>query len=74
MRYLLQLHLTESCNLKCKHCYQSCKDYRLLSVEEVSTIMKQADELKRDKGFDELKVNLTGGEPLIIQNIKEYID
>ena len=74
MRYLLQLHLTESCNLKCKHCYQTFKDCRLLSVEEVRQIMEQADELKRENGFDELKVNLTGGEPLIIPNIKEYIE
>lgn len=36
--------------------------------------MSQAVKLKREKGFDTLKVNLTGGEPLLIPNIKEYLD
>ena len=74
MRYLIQLHLTEHCNLRCKHCYQRGSKSPLMTIEEVRGLMLQASELATRNGFDVLKVNLTGGEPLLISNIVEYID
>ena len=75
MRYLVQIHLSESCNLRCKHCYQdSSGKSPLLTLDDVQEILKQAREVATQRGFDELAVNLTGGEPLLIPNIKEYIE
>lgn len=75
MRYLVQIHLTESCNLRCKHCYQENNGKSpLLTVKDVENILTQARAVSTARGFDELAVNLTGGEPLLIPNIKEYID
>ena len=75
MRYLVQIHLSESCNLRCKHCYQdSSGKSPLLTLDDVKDILKQAREVATQRGFDELAVNLTGGEPLLIPNIKEYIE
>lgn len=75
MRYLVQIHLSESCNLRCKHCYQdSSGKSPLLTLDDIKDILKQAREVATQRGFDELAVNLTGGEPLLIPNIKEYIE
>ena len=75
MRYLVQIHLSESCNLRCKHCYQeSSGKSPLLTPSDVDDILTQARMVATARGFDELAVNLTGGEPLLIPNIKEYIE
>ncbi len=62
-KFVLQWHLSEVCNLKCKHCYQ--KDHKpiQLKYEELLIILNQYRELLKKlnmKGH----INLTGGEPL----------
>lgn len=75
MRYLVQVHLSESCNLRCKHCYQeSSGKSPLLSVVDFANVLDQARTIARQRGFDKLQLNLTGGEPLLVKNIKEYIE
>ena len=62
--FVLQWHISEACNLKCKHCYQ--KDHKpvQLEYEQLINILDQYKEL-----LSELKmpghINLTGGEPLV---------
>ena len=62
-KFILQWHLSEICNLKCKHCYQENHKYIQLKYEELLNILNQYRELLKklkDKGH----INLTGGEPL----------
>ena len=59
----MQWHLSEVCNLKCKHCYQEKHIPIQLKFEELLNILNQYRELLRKlkmKGH----INLTGGEPL----------
>ena len=52
---LMQVELTEACNLKCKFCYNSQKPrYNKKAIEMLDTLA--------DQGV--MQVNLTGGEPL----------
>ena len=64
----LQWHLTERCNLKCKHCYQD-EDYikSELNKEQLFEIFYQYLELTKKwrLGKDKSVVSLTGGEPLL---------
>ena len=74
MRYLVQIHLSESCNLRCRHCYQeSSGPSPLLSLDDVRKLLLEAREVMGTLGYDELRVNLTGGEPLLVPNFKEYV-
>lgn len=62
-KFVLQWHITENCNLKCKHCYQDNKERIQLKKEELVNILEQYKELLRNlkmKGH----INITGGEPL----------
>lgn len=68
--FTFQWHITENCNLRCKHCYQEgCKPQ--MSFEQMQDVLKNlkqfADDLKKARKLDNLKVNvtLTGGEPLL---------
>lgn len=62
-KFILQWHITECCNLKCKHCYQEKHKPVQLSLKELLEILDQYKELLKNlnmKGH----INLTGGEPL----------
>ena len=62
-QFVLQWHLSEICNLKCKHCYQEKHKPVQLKYEELLKILDQYRELLKRlkvKGH----INLTGGEPL----------
>lgn len=59
----MQWHLSEICNLKCKHCYQEKHIPVQLKFEQLIAILNQYRELLKKlnmKGH----INLTGGEPL----------
>lgn len=75
MKRLLQVHLSEKCNLRCKHCYQKGNDYSsLLNISDFGILMSQFKEISNRTNCSGRVLNITGGEPLIIPNILEYID
>ena len=74
MRYLVQIHLSEACNLKCEHCYQeNMTPSPILTISDIKTLLEQVRELMKAKGFTKLRVNLTGGEPLLVPKFKDYV-
>ncbi len=68
--FFIQWHLTERCNLKCAHCYQSgaCGDE--VPFSEVRRVIGEVKEMieswedEYDLSFS-LSYNITGGEPLL---------
>lgn len=60
------LNLFEKCNLQCKYCYKNDiagftkLDLKPMSFETIDSILKKAV-----SEFDDLTVNITGGEPLL---------
>ncbi len=65
LKYLL-LHITEKCNLNCRHCYLGEKRNRDLELEVIQKILKEFGEY----GF---KLLITGGEPLLHENFWEIL-
>ncbi len=68
--FFMQLHLTERCNLVCKHCYQSGGKADELSFAEVRNLINEiSDTLKEWKEAYEIdyspSFNVTGGEPFL---------
>lgn len=62
------IEVTEKCNLKCKHCYNSPLDKKELEYEEIKTIM---DDLATLGCLDLL---ITGGEPLMRDDLKNILN
>lgn len=65
LRYL-QLHVTEKCNLDCRHCYIGKKGTTSLSLR----LAKKAIEEFSDVG---LKLLITGGEPMLYPHFWELL-
>ena len=68
---LIQMQYNYACNFKCKHCAIERfkqKDGRLLSISDVKRIADQADAM----GL--ASICISGGEPLIFPDLKEFID
>lgn len=63
------LHLTDRCNLACRHCLVSSgpAGQRGMDTEAISSIIRQARELGADTFY------LTGGEPLVRPDIMELL-
>ena len=62
------VEITNSCNLKCRHCYNERFSQPDLSLNQIKLILNKLSSF----GFEELI--LTGGEPLIRKDLFEIID
>ena len=68
--FLIQWHLTERCNLRCKHCYQEGGPVQELTREQVFAVIDEIDQMLqawRENYAIEFQpsFNVTGGEPLL---------
>jgi AdoMet-dependent heme synthase len=76
--FFVQLHLTERCNLKCKHCYQTGKDVDEMSLSEVidaiNEISETLDDWREAYAIDfSPSFNVTGGEPFLRSDLYEIL-
>ena len=60
----IQWHITERCNLRCKHCYQTSYNTPELGYEKLSEIFDEYMELIGHWGING-RIQITGGEPFI---------
>jgi len=72
--FFVQLHLTERCNLRCKHCYQTGDRPDEMSLPEIKTVIAEVSDMLRD--WTETyhiafasSFNVTGGEPFLRQDL-----
>ncbi|HXX58780.1 MAG TPA: radical SAM protein [Thermodesulfovibrionales bacterium] len=72
--FFIQWHLTERCNLRCKHCYQSDERPEEITLKEARDVVSEvADMLEAwseayEIGFS-ASFNITGGEPLLRKDL-----
>lgn len=72
-KFVMQWHLSEVCNLKCKHCYQENHVPVSLNYSDLLHVLNQYREfLKKLKVFGH--INLTGGEPLCSPHFFKLLD
>ena len=76
--FFVQWHLTEKCNLKCTHCYQTGKGSSELSFEEIKLTIQEISGLLKTWGDTygitfSPSVNITGGEPLLRKDLFDII-
>ena len=72
-KFLLQLHVLNACNLKCRHCYDWKNPTVTLTYEQELTVLDNfADFLKKMEMDGE--ISFTGGEPLLYDHLSELID
>ncbi len=67
-----QWHITDRCNLRCAHCYQD--SYAHLPVENLANLKNLADRILPSLPDRGISVNLTGGEPLLVPYLFDFID
>ncbi len=77
--FFIQWHLTERCNLKCAHCYQTGGRSEELRLEEIRAVVDEVAETLcvwtevYDMSFSS-SFNITGGEPMLRQDIFRVIE
>lgn len=72
-KFVLQWHLSENCNLKCRHCYQEDHVPIQLPYEKLENIYLQFKELLEKLNMDG-HINITGGEPLCNPHLFKILD
>src|SRR4030065_2351555 len=76
--FFVQWHLTEKCNLRCRHCYQDGRSMDELSLPEIKKVIIEASDMIKTWsetygiGFSR-SMNITGGEPLLRQDLFEIL-
>jgi len=78
MRFVLQWHLTERCNLRCTHCYQNeaiIKDELSLKenymvVDKFVHFIKTLNKESYSRGV----LNITGGEPFVYRDLEPLLE
>ncbi len=76
--FLIQWHLTERCNLRCSHCYQTGPGGQELAFDEVRQGLDEIAEMF-DAWADAYSLslspsfNITGGEPLLRQDLFDVL-
>lgn len=64
---VLQWHITERCNWRCKHCYQESYATPEMNLEKMADILNQYTGLVKKWGIppNRARLAITGGEPLL---------
>lgn len=79
--FLIQWHLTEKCNLRCKHCYQTGSIAEEMPLRDIKRAVDEVSDTISDwSDFYNIEfqpsMNLTGGEPFLFNHffdVLEYI-
>ena len=77
--FIIQWHLTEKCNLKCRHCYQEGKHVEEMTLPEIRRVVRDLTETIRawqDRYQLEFSpsFNITGGEPFLREDFFEILE
>lgn len=76
--FFVQWHLTEKCNLRCTHCYQTGGKIAELSLFEIKEVLGEITDML-DSWSDAYQLefsqslNVTGGEPLLRKDLFEIL-
>jgi len=79
-RLVLQWHITERCNLRCTHCYQSSFDSKEPDFEQLINSTLQYIELLKQWNLERYghfvpgHINITGGEPFIRNDFIDFLE
>lgn len=72
-RKIVMLTLTENCNLDCVYCFEKAKTKKVMDIQVAKKAI--AFEFQNSEGFDEIEIDLFGGEPtLCMEVIKELVE
>jgi radical SAM protein with 4Fe4S-binding SPASM domain len=77
--FFVQWHLTERCNLRCKHCYQTGGMTNEMSLPEIKETIGEIEDMLNawsdgyGIGFSR-SFNITGGEPFLHEDIFEILE
>ncbi|MGA2613030.1 MAG: radical SAM protein [Spirochaetia bacterium] len=72
-RFLLQWHLTDSCNLSCRHCYDEAGQPKPeLPLEQLVAFLRQYIRFLDANGITG-HINFTGGEPFLRDDLPELL-
>ncbi|MBI5076349.1 MAG: selenobiotic family peptide radical SAM maturase [Nitrospirae bacterium] len=67
--FTLQWHLTQACDLHCKHCYDR-SDRSQMSIEQALAVLKDFRAFCNNR-FVSGSISFTGGNPLLFPHVKE---
>ncbi len=69
----IQWHITDRCNLRCRHCYQETyRKQNELPLEEIQKVFFNISNFVKGRG-QKLVLDITGGEPFLYKGWKEII-
>ncbi|HMK51832.1 MAG TPA: radical SAM protein, partial [Thermodesulfobacteriota bacterium] len=76
--FFIQWHLTEQCNLRCRHCYQGRRRTQEMTVDEVKREIDGATEMfkawEEEHGIKVApSIHFTGGEPFLYKGFWDVI-
>lgn len=72
-RKIVILTLTENCNLDCIYCFEKAKTKKVMNIDVAKKAISY--EFQNTEGFDEIEIDLFGGEPtLCIDAIQEIVE
>jgi MoaA/NifB/PqqE/SkfB family radical SAM enzyme len=76
--FFIQWHLTERCNLRCRHCYQGERSTEEMTFRDVRTVIAEAADMV--KAWSESynvpfspSMNITGGEPFLRNDLPDIL-
>ena len=77
--FFVQLHLTEQCNLRCKHCYQQGGRPDEMSLSEITAVIEEISDMLTDwKETHHIdftsSFNVTGGEPFLRRDFFDVLE
>ena len=77
--FFIQLHLTENCNLSCRHCYQEGRKTNEMSLSEIKDAINEISDTINEwsETYDIAflrSFNVTGGEPLLFKDLFEILN
>jgi radical S-adenosyl methionine domain-containing protein 2 len=71
---VINFHLTEKCNYKCTYCFAKFNNEQELSLDEWIKTADIVDKYFKKNSIVNGRINLAGGEPLVVNYLDELID
>ena len=76
--FFIQWHLTERCNLRCRHCYQGERSADEMPLREIRNVINEVSDMVKDwsESYGVIfspSMNVTGGEPFLRNDLLEIL-